>query len=90
MSYVQIQMLPQLIALAGLAREKMAERNVVPAQKPLLRELSLSWRLQLINGLRKQHGGTAITEEMYFANEGRWVNYLYENNLVRPRWMNNG
>jgi hypothetical protein len=82
-------MLPQLIALAAIARDKLAERDVVPKQKPLLAELDLFQRVSLINGMRRQHGGAPITEDDYLAHERRWVEYLDRHQLVRPRWMTN-
>ena len=80
-------MLPQLFALAAIAREKLAEQGHVPAQLPLLAELGIDHRLALINRLRSRHGGAPITEDDYFADERRWVDYCYQQKLVRPRWM---
>lgn len=82
-------MLRQIIALASIAREKLAEQDYVAPQKALLRELDAAQRVSLINRMRAEQLADPITEDGYFANEGRWVNYLYEHELVRPRWMTN-
>ena len=82
-------MLPQLIALASIARDKLADHAVGSHQKPLLSELDLDQRLTLINRERALHGGTPITEDDYFEQERWWVDYCYRYKLVRPRWMKN-
>ena len=80
-------MLPQLIALAAIARDKLADGGVGSHQKPLLCELDLDQRLTLINRERALHGGDPISEDDYFAHERRWVDYCYRYKLVRPSWM---
>lgn len=83
-------MLPQLIALAAAARDRLAEEGIVAPQRPLLRELDIHQRLALINGNRQLHGGAPISEDDYYAHERRYVDYCYRHKLVRPRWMSNG
>lgn len=88
-SFSIIQMLPQVIALGSMLRNKLAEEGVVPPQKPLCSELDVYERVQLINSFRAQHGGAPITEDDYRGNRREWVSYLHRYGLVRPSWMKN-
>jgi len=85
--YARLLMLPQLFAVAGIIREKLAEEGLAPAAKPRLKDLCLEQRLALINGVRSYRPTSPLTEDDYFLDERRWVRFLYEQDLVRPRWM---
>ena len=82
-------MLPIIISLGALVRDELSKTGVVPVQKPLMSELDAYERIALINTLRRKHDAPEISEEDYMSDLKKWHQYMYDWDIVRPRWMKN-